>query len=213
LTAAPDLAVADDAAFTPVHTAYDRYVAVMRVTLGLGAAVLAALLFLWPLMRDEERSFVLNEERMRPAGETIRIVGPVYRGTDARDRLFTVAAEQAVQSSADDPLVALEGIAARMELGESRFATATAEDGVYDTDDEILSVPGPMMLETSDGYRLNAQAARVDLADKIVSSDQPVEGLGPLGRIEAQSFTIDIDGRKAVFEGNVRMRTTPAGRE
>jgi len=34
-----------------------------------------------------------------------------------------------------------------------------------------------------------------------------------VGRIEARSFMIDIGGRKAVFEGDVRMRTTPAAKE
>jgi len=201
------------APFTEMRTAYDRYVTVVRFGLVTVAVSLTALLFFWPLLREGERSFVLNEERMQRAGKTVRIVSPAYEGTDSLNRLFTVSAARAEQSSPDDPTVDLEEIAARMDLGDGRVATARAADGVYDTDLEVLQMPGAMQFTTSDGYRLEAQGARVDLAEKMVTSDRPVRGEGPLGHIVAQRFTIDIDARKAVFEGNVRMRTVPAQTE
>lgn len=195
------------------RTAYDRYVAAMRIGLIAAAVLLTVLLALWPLLREGESSFVLNEETMRSAAEKIQILRPRYEGTDSLNRLFAITAERAEQSSPDDPTVLLESIAARMELGEGRSATATADDGVYDTDREVLQVPESMHLTTSDGYRLDAQEATVDLVNKMIVSDRPVEGEGPLGHIKANRFTIDIDARKAVFEGDVRMRTTPARRE
>lgn len=203
----------EDARLIEHRTAYDRYVAVMRIVLIAAAALLTALLALWPLLREGESSFVLNEETMRSAAERVEILRPRYEGTDSLNRLFTVTAERAEQSSPDDPTVMLEGLAARMELGEGRLATATADGGVYDTDREVLRVPDSMQLRTSDGYRLDAQDARIDLVNKMIVSERPVEGEGPLGQIEANRFTIDIDARKAVFEGDVRMRTIPARRE
>jgi len=200
-------------AAAPVRTAYDTYVRIMRVALVAASAALAGALALWPLLRDEERSFVLNEEAMRPGDEAVRIVGPTYRGTDDRDRMFTIAAERAVQASPDDPIVTLEGIDAYMELDADRSAAVQAAGGIYDTREETVRVPGGMTVTTSDGYRLEGRAATVDLAGKMVSSDQPVSGRGPLGRIQAERFSLDIDGRKAVFEGNVRMHTTPERRQ
>jgi len=197
------------AAIRPVRTGYDVYVRCMRIALPAAAIALAGVMLFWPLLSSEERSFVLNEETMRRGGETIRIVAPSYRGTDDRGRLFTVSAERAVQESPDDASVTLEGIEAFMELGGGRSASVEAEGGVYDTDAETVRVPGEMTLTTSDGYRLEGRNARVDLADKMVISEEPVTGRGPLGEIRADRFTLDIDGRKAVFEGNLRMRTTP----
>jgi len=203
----------EDARLLEHRTAYDRYIAVMRIVLIAAALSLTALLALWPLLREGESSFVLNEETMRSAADRVEILQPRYEGTDSLNRLFSVSAKRAEQSSPDDPTVMLEGIAARMELGESQEAAAAAQGGIYDTDREVLQVPGKMELSTSDGYRLESRAATIDLVNKMVVSDQPVEGEGPLGHIEANRFTIDIDGRKAVFEGDVRMRTIPARRE
>ncbi len=193
-----------------VVTPYDRYVAFMRPALVFIAVLSAGLSFLWPLLSRDETSFVFNQDHMERGEKEVRILGPTYSGTDAVNRLFTIRAEEAVQSSPDAPKVVLSGLVATMDLGDGRKASATAEEGIYDTATESVQVPGLMHLETSDGYRLDSYGTRLDLREKLVKSVRPVEGVGPLGRVRADGFVLDIDERKAVFEGNVKMRTTPA---
>lgn len=193
-----------------VVTPYDRYVAFMRPTLILIAVLSMALSFLWPLFSRDETSFVFNQETMERGEKEVRILGPTYSGTDAINRLFTIRAEEAYQSSPEAPKVVLSGLVATMDLGDGRMASATAEEGIYDTATESVQVPGLMHLETSDGYRLDSYGARLDLRKKLVESVRPVEGVGPLGRVRADGFVLNIDARKAVFEGNVKMRTTLA---
>lgn len=193
-----------------VVTSYDRYVAVMRPTLIVFAVLCAGLSFLWPLLTRDETSFVFNQENMERGDKEVRVVGPTYRGTDAINRFFTIRADEAVQSSPDAPKIVLSGLVATMDLGEGREASVTAEEGIYDTATESVQVPGLMHLETSDGYRLDGYGTMLDLREKRVQSDRPVEGVGPLGRLRADRFVIHIDDRKAIFEGGVKMRTTPA---
>lgn len=201
----------------PIHigtvvTRHDRFVRAMRLLLPAFAAILALLTFLWPLLGAGEDSFVLRRESMQRGGEEVRIVAPVYRGTDNRDRAFALHAAEALQSSADTPVVGLADMRAEMALADDRQATVSAGNGRYDKDAATVEVPGKVSLETSDGYNLEASAARLALGEKTLSSSEPVSGKTPLGQISADGFEIDIDERKAVFEGRVRLRTTPAPR-
>ncbi|RMD88421.1 MAG: hypothetical protein D6807_05790 [Alphaproteobacteria bacterium] len=203
---------------TPPHvigrvvTRYDRFVAFMRIFLPALAVILAGMTFLWPLLHRPETSFVLNKEKLRRGDEEVRIIGPVYRGTDSLGRLFTLAAQEAVQSSPDAPRVALSGMTAEMLLGDGREARVTALAGSYDKATGLVHIPGELRFETSDGYALTAEDAVIDLRAKTIHSDRPVRGRAPLGTISAERFLIDVAARKAVFEGGVRAHTTPAPR-
>ncbi|WP_281300955.1 MULTISPECIES: LPS export ABC transporter periplasmic protein LptC [unclassified Iodidimonas] len=193
-------------------TAYDRYVRLMKPLLIFVAVLSAGLSFLWPLFVDEKSSFVFNRETMPRGDQEVRVVGATYRGTDEHNRLFFISAREAVQSSPDAPRVALQELRAQMTLEEGRTAEVVAESGIYDTASQSIEVPGLMHMETSDGYRLDSFGARLDLEKKIISSDRPVEGTGPLGSLRADSFTLDIDQRLMKLDGNMRMRTVPAAR-
>ncbi len=196
-----------------IVTRYDRYVMVMRILLPAIALAMAVFTFLWPLLHRPETSFVLNREKLQRGGEEVRIVGPVYRGTDSLGRLFTLAAREAVQSTPDAPLVVLHDMRARMDFPDQRVARVTAGEGRYEKASGTVRIPGALEFETSDGYALTARDAIIDLRARTIRSDRPVHGRAPLGEIEAQRFFIDIAARKAVFEDGVRAHTTPAPRE
>ncbi|GER01987.1 hypothetical protein JCM17845_26100 [Iodidimonas gelatinilytica] len=193
-----------------VTTAYDRYVAFMRPALILLAIASAGLSFLWPLFVEKDSSFVFNRETMQRGEREVRVLGPIYRGTDESNRLFSIQADEAVQTSPDAPRIALTGLKANMDLGEGRTAFVAAEKGIYDTSTETVEVVGPMHLETSDGYSLEGTGAMLDLKNKIITSDQPVEGVGPLGQMRGDRITLDVNEQKAVLEGAVKMKTIPA---
>ncbi len=196
-----------------IVTRYDRYVGVMRILLPAVALVMAVFTFLWPLLHRPATSFVLNREKMQRGGEEVRIVGPVYRGTDSLGRLFVLAAREAVQSTPDAPLVVLHDMTARMDFPDDRVARVAAAEGRYEKASGTVRIPGELRFETTDGYALSARDAVIDLRGKTIRSDKPVHGRAPLGEIEAQRFFIDIAARKAVFEDGVRAHTTPAPRE
>lgn len=189
-------------------TPYDRYVRFMRLVLPALAALIGGVGILWPLFEVEESSFMLNKDSMPGAGREVRAVGATFKGTDNAGRQFTVSAEEALQDSPDAPLVALTGIAAELALSDGRSATFQAASGVYDTATETVTVPGPIVLETMDGYHLEGRSATVDLQALTLVSDQPVSGSGPLGALAANGFSIDLESGKAVFDGAVKMRTT-----
>lgn len=196
----------------PVVTRHDRFVRAMRLLLPTFAGVVALLTFLWPLLGAREDSFVLRRESMQRGGEEVRITAPVYRGTDNRDRAFALHAAEALQPTIDTPLVGLSDMRAEMVMSDDRHAVVSAANGRYDKDAATVEVPGAVSLVTSDGYNLEASGARLTLGEKKLASSEPVSGKTPLGQISADSFEIDIDERKAVFEGRVRLRTTPAPR-
>ncbi|GAB4577263.1 MAG: LPS export ABC transporter periplasmic protein LptC [Rhodothalassiaceae bacterium] len=190
-------------------SAYDRYVALMRILLPVLALLIAGMSFLWPVFTGGETSFLLNKDSMPGAGRSVRTVGAVFRGTDNAGRQYVIAAEEALQADPDAPLIRLTALDAGIALADGREAAFHADEGLYVTRSDRLSVPGAVRIETSDGYRLEGADAEIDLKERTLSSEKPVAGTGPLGRVSADGVHIDLESGKAEFIGHVRMLTAP----
>ena len=192
--------------------AYDRYVLAMRLFLTVLAATLLAILGLWPAFQDDEVSFTLSYEDVAASDDQIRMINPRYVGKDAFDRVFTIAAASGLQDSPDDPRIRLEKISASLDLEENVQMMATSRSGTYFVDQGYLELGGDVVLETTDGYRFTGGTARFDLTRHTASSEQEIAGYGPLGHFQAGSFQIQIDEKRVIFEGGVRMQLDPTGR-
>lgn len=198
------------AAVETYRTGYDRFVRAMRIGSLASAGLLALALFLWPLLDRTETSFLLNRDRLERSGLEIRIVSPVFRGADSAGRPFEVAADSALRASPDARDIRLDDMTARLSLDAVRSAEIHAPNAVYDTLSRTVLIHNGLRLETSDGYQLDGGRARVDLDRRILESNEPISGTGPLGAFEADGVRFDLEAAHAVFQGNFRMRTVPA---
>lgn len=191
---------------------YDLFVRAMRLGLSLVALGFLTFVVLWPTLRDDEVSFTLSYEDVLPSDDQIHMVNLEYVGTDKRDRMFKISADRGIQSSPDDPRIRLETIAASMMLEPGIDADVTSTGGTYYVKAKVLVMDGGMELITTDGYRFSAGASRLDLGNRLVTSDAPIEGTSKFGDFAAQGFQIRVDDRLVIFDGRTRMRVFPGGR-
>ncbi|HEY7809503.1 MAG TPA: LPS export ABC transporter periplasmic protein LptC [Allosphingosinicella sp.] len=184
--------------------AHDWLVKALKVLLPAGVGVLLAYLLLSPLSKDREISFLLDKNKVDVAKERLKVQQAQYRGQDNKGRAFTIDAERALQPSSADPVVQIEGMAAKIAL-EDGPASLAAENGRYDMNKQTVDVLGPILFTAADGYRLETRDVAVDLNKSRLASGNGVEGSMPLGRFTAGKMEVDLPSRNVVLTGRARL--------
>ena len=175
-------------------------------TVRLLAVALPALIA--PLGERGEVSFLLDRNKVDTAADRLRVDDAMYRGRDDKGRQFSLTAGEAVQRSAEVPVVELADLTARMQLSEGP-AVLLAPAGRYNIDDQRVAVDGVVRFATSDGYRMTVRNVAIDLPGRRVVGAGGVEGAIPAGTFSANSIRADLDGRVLTLAGNARLRMVP----
>ncbi|MFN3387878.1 MAG: LPS export ABC transporter periplasmic protein LptC [Allosphingosinicella sp.] len=183
---------------------HDWLVRILKVALPAAVGVLLAYMLLSPLSEKKEVSFLLDKEKVDTAKERLKVEAAQYRGIDNEGRTFVIDADRAVQATSTEPIVEMQGMAARIQLAEGP-ATLRAERGRYDMDSQVVDVLGPILFTAADGYRLETRDVAIDLKDRTLAGSNGVEGVMPLGRFSAQRMRVNLPDRTVVLEGRVRL--------
>ena len=184
---------------------HDRVVKLAKIALPVGGAALLAMLAISPFEREGDVSFILDKKDVERAEERMRIESARYVGEDGNGRKFVIRAERAVQPTSDEPLVNIEGLRARLDLGDGPLGMAALK-GQYDLDRKLIAVVGPIHVSGSDGYRLRTRDVTVDLAERQLRSGGPVSGRMELGEFEAGRLSADLDSRIVRLDDGVRLK-------
>ncbi len=193
---------------------YSRFVGLMKLVLPAIAGVLILMIIVWPQFEDKPEGF-----RLRPSSVSLetaggqKLVNARYTGTDRRDNPFTITAKALAQRNKDDEVVELHGPTADIFLDSGSWVAVTAPIGSYRKKVRILKLSGGVDLFHDDGYEFHTEVATVDLVDGVASSDRPVRGHGPFGRLRASGFRILDGGERILFQGSSRLLLHPAAAE
>lgn len=187
---------------------HDRLVAVLARVLPMGVGVLAALMVITPLSPRGEISFLLDRNKVAVIEDRLRVDNALYRGADNQGRPFSLTAGEAVQRSSAEGIVRMNDLVARLLLEEGP-ARLSAQAGLYDIDEDTVTVTGPMRMIAADGYRMMARDVSVDLETKQLVGAGGVEGAIPAGTFSADRLTADLSARTVTLTGNARLRMEP----
>jgi lipopolysaccharide export system protein LptC len=195
-------------AFAAPGGSLDRVVRWLAVGLPALVGVVAALMIITPLSPRGEVSFILDRNKVAIAEDRLRVDNAVYRGEDNRGRPFSLSAGQAVQRTADEPIVRMRELVARILLAQGP-AVLKADAGRYDFDAETVAVDGLVTFEAADGYRMTARGVAIDLNERALVGSGGVEGAVPAGTFSANAIHADLSARTVALVGNARLRMTP----
>jgi lipopolysaccharide export system protein LptC len=102
----------------------------------------------------------------------------------------------------------MHDVTARMLLDDGP-AIMVAENGTYDFGRQEVTVPGPVNIQTADGYRMVTQGAAINLDSRSLTSHGKVEGRVPAGTFSADHFYANLDTREIRLDGHARLRMVP----
>ena len=189
---------------------HDYLVRLLKIGLPLAVGGLLAFLFLAPLGKDKEDSFLLDKKKVETARERLKMESAQYRGLDDQGRPFTVDAGRAIQQSSNVPIVDIAGMAAQIQLRDGP-ATLKADRARYHMDAQKVDVVGPIMVTAKDGYRLDTRDVAIDLNKHRLSGSNGVEGTMPLGRFTASTMEADLRNRSVTLGGRAHLRIVQGG--
>lgn len=187
---------------------HDRLVRLLATVLPGLIGLVAAVMILAPLSPRGEISFLLDRNKVAIAPERIRVDNASYRGQDNKGREFLVTAGSAVQAKADETVVSMTNLVARIQLDDGP-AQLSAPSGAYDFDRETVTVGGPVRLTAADGYSMSASGVSVDLSARRIVGSGGISGAIPAGTFSANSIVADLNARSIALDGNARLRMAP----
>src|SRR5438270_12034683 len=91
-------------------SSHDRLVRTSTLLLPIAAGVLILIRALAPLDKHGDVSFILDKKKVQSARERMRVDQARYTGTDNKGEKFVISAANAVQRSADTPVVDIRGM-------------------------------------------------------------------------------------------------------
>lgn len=190
---------------------YSRFVSAMKLLLPAMAAVLVVLIVAWPSLtrRDDGLRLSFADIEAGTTEEAIYLTNARYFGADDKDQPFSLMAEEVFQLLPDSDEIHFILPKADFILANGDHMAIEAERGILSRTAETLVLDGGVSISSEDGYRFFTSRAEIDLRASIASSDQPVEGSGPIGRINADSFQLDQLNRTYLFEGRVKLVVFP----
>ncbi|MEW9854571.1 LPS export ABC transporter periplasmic protein LptC [Novosphingobium sp. M1R2S20] len=187
---------------------HDRMIAFLAKALPAAIGLVVAVMILLPLSPRGEISFLLDRNKVAITNERVQVADAAYRGADGKGRPFLVTAGNAVQRTADVPVVQMNDLVARLKLQDGP-AEIRAPSGAYNYDTEKIAVDGPVDFTASDGYQMRTQNVAIDIRSQTAVGSGGVSGAVPTGTFRADRIVADLENRTVKLEGNARLRMTP----
>jgi lipopolysaccharide export system protein LptC len=194
---------------------YTRFVSMMRIVLPVVAAVLVLLVVIWPQLNEDTRRFRLMEQSgisLKDGGDQ-QAVNPRYTGTDAQNRPYSLTADSAVQSQTMPDAVTLAFPKADITMKSGAWIALSAQNGLYHRDAKTLDLNGDVTMFHDSGFEMRTASARIDFNDSGAVGNQPVEGHGPMGTVQATGFRVIDGGKQIWFTGRSKLVFWPSARK
>lgn len=190
------------------------------------AVCLLIVVTVWPLANEWRTNLKSKNSQTRLKVEAIamslpqegkpmqlHVSKPEYTGRDDKGRAYVVTAEKVTQDGLrpGTSIMDLESPTARMQLNDTTQETigVKAHTGRYDPDTKSLQLDGDVVITHSTGYKLNATALQVNLAEGSSISDDPVTGEGPNGRLSGEKLELLDKGNHIILHGKSKVVLTP----
>lgn len=187
---------------------HDKTVRFLMRALPAAVGAIVAIMVIAPLFPRGEVSFLLDRNKVATTNDRIKVQSAMYRGEDVKGRPFSLTAGQAVQPNAQQSIIQLNDLAARMLLADGP-AELRAPDGAFDYNANTVAVKGPVDFRAAGGYRMTTSGVAVDLKRQHVTGAGGVAGTVPSGTFTADQLDADLDARTITLTGRARLRMVP----
>ena len=134
------------------------------------------------------------------------MINPRFSGRDSVGQSFQITADAAKRRLASESTVDLDAPVLRDQIGTE----VRAPSGMYDREAGILELYEDVRITDAGGYVFLSNGARVFVNEGRVEGLSPLQGRGPLGDIQCDSYEVLDDGNRIVCEGNVKTVIYPA---
>lgn len=192
---------------------YSRRVRLMKIAMPLAAVAVVGAIFVAGRDRADV-SALLSAEEIARLSAGLKLESPRFSGRTEAGEPFVIRADWAEPDGAMPDEIAMAEPRGEIALSDGRVLEGRAARGVLDRGSDRLRLTGSVVIETSDGYRVETETLEIDTAESAAESPVRVTGTGPAGRIEAGAMRLlrpeGRDGAAQIwFEKRVRVVFSP----
>jgi lipopolysaccharide export system protein LptC len=185
---------------------HSRFVSTMKFVLPLGAIVLLGTVLLYSGVFDSRDKLDISFHEISSLNNDLRMVSPRVTGLDRSGRPYLLTADTATQETDKPSHVSLDNVQADLKLpNDTDWVSLIATSGLLDTETQIIDLQQKIDIYASSGYEFHGTSAAIDFRKGTVSSNEPVQGHGPLGTLRADSMTADNGDETINFKGHVKV--------
>ena len=172
-------------------------------------ALMAAVVFVGTTMLSRVLPEGASVDSAAIAAGKLVMNNPVMTGQIEEGRNYSVRAMRAVQDLAAKSVIRLEDIVAEFPFNGSEMAVLSAISGIYNRDEQFLSLDQPFTVTTEAGMTADLNSALIDIESGVLTSDQEVTIDTDKATLVAQSMVMEDRGAKITFDKGVRMTIKP----
>jgi lipopolysaccharide export system protein LptC len=185
---------------------YTRFVSFGKHFLWLMLAFLVVMVGWIATYNSEEGSkrIVFTSASQVPENLQNIMENPRYQGLDAHNQPYNILADRATQI--DENHLTLDVVRAEITEHDGTWIAINAKNGAIDIQNKQLQLTGGVEAFSDTGYTLRTDHAQVDINKGNAYGDSHIEGQGPVGTIQAESFEAEDRGQVVRFKGNVKVR-------
>ena len=168
------------------------------------ALLLLASVALWPeIVRQTDLNSLGARHGMSGDLQAGKLVNMRYRGTDERNRPYTVTASQAAQDGPER--INLVDPKGDMISENGSWTFGQSKDGVYIQHAGLLDMSHDVVIYRDNGITLRTQSAVMDLKTGAGAGNEATHAEGPFGTLDAQGFALVDKGAVIQFQGASRL--------
>ncbi len=183
---------------------YTRFVGRLKVVLPLVAGVLALAVLVWPQITQGWRNAASANSLIAGIGR-LTMANPRYYGVDEKNQVYSITADQAIQTDPEHNALELKKPKGEMALEDGSSLEIDAQTGYYLREGKSLNLSGGVNLYHDGGYEVHTQSADIDLEAGAAQGSEPVQGSGKFGEIESEGFHLTDRGKNIVFTGKSKL--------
>lgn len=189
---------------------YSNFISVVKILLPIVALALVSLVVFWPHLRPIDNAFRIGFADIdMGADEKPSLQNARFFGADEKQQPYSVSSDLVMPVGADETQYDLEKPKADIALEDGTWLVLTARTGRFDKTSASLVLNGDVNLFHDMGYEFHTQTATVDMNLGTATGNDPVNGQGPFGELEAEGFRLMDRGKRIEFTGQSRLILYP----
>ncbi|MDF3414917.1 hypothetical protein HKX54_10670 [Sulfitobacter sp. M57] len=189
---------------------YSKVVGWLKVLLPLMALALLSTLFLLSRVIDPKAVIPFADKEIQDRLRDQQVTGPIYYSVTADGDEISFAAEKVTTPEGNAGGNEAEQVEVVMKLDSGSEVILNASRGYFDIAADSTSLQGDVVINTSNGYRINSDLLVTQMSALGVISPGPVAATGPVGTLDAGAMTLNA-GKPShlVFTNGVKLIYRP----
>jgi lipopolysaccharide export system protein LptC len=136
----------------------------------------------------------------------VKMVNPTFSGQGRDGSRYLVTAQSGIRDPKDQARILLTKPTVSVSHGGEPGARTVSDRGVFREDNLSLTLQGDVRVADGTGYRFVTNDAVIDTSTGQVTGQGGIQGTGPVGAVQSDSYSVTEKGDRMVFKGGVRAR-------